>query len=142
VTSAYEIAVAVGGIGERCGFVLLAEREGRRRLFGPYYVEETQGLGVDVWMATYAGVARACRLPLAVDGRRDIYVVLLGAVQVLDRADAATDGRAHVASAARAVIEAGARVSWVRKHESALMAAAHDALAEAGAKALREEMGL
>ncbi len=134
----YRIALAVGAIGDRCGYVLLAERGARRKVFGPHYVEDGQNLAADVWVATYDGVTRACRVHLAVAAAREVLVVLLPAVQVLTRVGAAGDGRPHVATAARALVETASTVKWVRKHEDALMRDAHEELAAVGARALRE----
>lgn len=136
----YVIAVAVGGIGDQCGYVLLAERAGRRRTFGPFLVESPTSPAADVWAATYEGIAKACRMPLATSARREVLVVLLGAVQALERAGVG-DSRPLVAAAARALTETGSTLRWARRHESETMAAAHDALAEAGTRALREETG-
>lgn len=138
--SPYVIAVAVGGIGDRCGYVLLAEREGRRRAFGPFFVETPTSLAADVWAATYEGIAKACWMPLATTAKREVLVVLLPAVQALSRAGV-SDGRPLLAAAARALTETGSVLRWARKHESEVMAAAHEALAAAGTRALREETG-
>ena len=140
MSDGYTIAVAVGGIGSRTGYVIVAERDRRRRTFGPYYIEDGASMAADVWVATYAGIVTACRLKLAHAETRHIGVTLLGAVQALSRTDADADPRPNVAAAARAIAEAKASVRWVRKHECAVMAAAHAELGRIADEVTRQEM--
>ena len=141
MTDEYEIAVAVGAVGDQCAYTICVTRGEQHKVLGPWIVDEGGGMAADVWAATYDGIARAARLTLRADVPRCIVVVLLGAVQTLQR-DAVGDGRPMVAAAARALKESGATLRWARRHESTAMTAAHEALAEAGQRAMREEIGL